>query len=65
MKGKSRSAQEISPLMKTVSEYIAGALKRPLPEAVLEKTKHHVLDTLAAMVSGSVPSGWGSSRWIR
>jgi 2-methylcitrate dehydratase PrpD len=44
---------EISPVMREVSEYIAGAMKRPLPEAVVEKTKHHVLDTFAAMVSGS------------
>jgi 2-methylcitrate dehydratase PrpD len=42
-----------APLMKEVSEYIAGALKRPLPEEVVEKTKHHALDTIAAMVSGS------------
>jgi 2-methylcitrate dehydratase PrpD len=49
---KSKST-EISPVMREVSEYIAGALKRPLPEAVVEKTKHHVLDTFAAMVSGS------------
>ena len=47
------SKSEISPLMRAVSAYIAGALKRPLPAAVIEKTKHHVLDTLAAMVSGS------------
>jgi 2-methylcitrate dehydratase PrpD len=39
--------------MREVSEYIAGALKKPLPEPVLEKTRHHVLDTIAAMVSGS------------
>jgi len=39
--------------MKELSAYIAGALRRPLPKEVLEKTKHHVLDTLAAMVSGS------------
>jgi 2-methylcitrate dehydratase PrpD len=44
---------EISPVMREVSGYIAGAMKRPLPEAVVEKTKHHVLDTFAAMVSGS------------
>jgi len=44
---------EISPLMREVSAYIAGALKRPLPQAVAEKTRHHVLDTIAAMVSGS------------
>jgi 2-methylcitrate dehydratase PrpD len=51
MKPKAKS--EISSVMREVSEYIAGALKRPLPETVVEKTKHHVLDTLAAMVSGS------------
>jgi 2-methylcitrate dehydratase PrpD len=28
-------------------------LRKPLPPAVTEKTKHHVLDTIAAMVSGS------------
>jgi 2-methylcitrate dehydratase PrpD len=44
---------EISPVMRAVSGYIAGAMKRPLPDAVVEKTKHHVLDTFAAMVSGS------------
>jgi 2-methylcitrate dehydratase PrpD len=39
--------------MQRLSAYIAGALRRPLPDAVAEKTKHHLLDTLAAMVSGS------------
>jgi len=53
MKSKNPSAAEISPLMRELSTYIAGALKRPLPENVVEKTKHHVLDTIAAMVSGS------------
>ena len=53
MKRNSKSAAEISPLMRTLSEYIAGALKRPLPREVAEKTRHHVLDTIAAMVSGS------------
>jgi len=53
VKGKDKKAAEVSPLMREVAGYIAGALKRPLPEAVLEKTRHHVLDTIAAMVSGS------------
>jgi len=43
----------ISPVMQQLSAYIASALRKPLPPAVTEKTKHHVLDTLAAMVSGS------------
>ena len=34
--------------------YLAGALDAELPPNVLEKAKHHILDTLAAMVSGSV-----------
>ena len=37
----------------TLASYIASALDRPLPPAALEKTKHHVLDTIAAMVTGS------------
>ncbi len=49
----SKKNSEISPLMQEVSAYIAGALKKPLPKEVVEKTKHHVLDTIAAMVSGS------------
>ena len=48
----SKQAQ-ISPVMRELSAYIASALRRPLPPAVLEKTKHHILDTIAAMVSGS------------
>ena len=43
----------ISPVMRKVSAYIATALKKPLPAKVTEMTKHHLLDTLAAMVSGS------------
>jgi 2-methylcitrate dehydratase PrpD len=53
MKSKKPSDAEISPLMRELSTYIAGALKRPLPENVVEKTQHHVLDTFAAMISGS------------
>jgi 2-methylcitrate dehydratase PrpD len=48
-----KSATEISPIMRRLSSYIASALREPLPSAVVEKTKHHVLDTIAAIVSGS------------
>jgi 2-methylcitrate dehydratase PrpD len=44
---------EISAPTRRLSDYVAGSLTRPLPNAVLEKARHHVLDTLAAMVSGS------------
>ena len=36
-----------------LSEYIAAAANRELPPEVVAKTKHHVLDTLAAILSGS------------
>ena len=44
---------EISTPMRVLSDYVAGALARPLPDAVVEKARHHILDTFAAMVSGS------------
>ncbi|MBY0267492.1 MAG: MmgE/PrpD family protein [Burkholderiales bacterium] len=52
-KSKSNPKTTVSPLMKTLATYMAAASKKPLPKQVAEKTKHHVLDTIAAMVSGS------------
>ncbi len=47
-----------SPLMTTLSTYMAEAARRPLPAPVVEKTKQVILDTIAAMVSGSeLPPG--------
>jgi len=47
-----------SPLITTLSSYMAGAANRALPDAVVEKTKQMILDTIAAMVSGSeLPPG--------
>jgi len=43
----------ISPVMRTLSDYVAKAPRRALPAAVMERAKHHLLDTLSAMVSGS------------
>ena len=44
--------------MVALSEYMSGAHERQLPDAVLQATKHHILDTIAAMVSGSqLPPG--------
>src|SRR5215468_11261758 len=48
-----QSDNTTSPLALRLSEYIAGAVDLPLPAAVAEKTRHHVLDTLAAIISGS------------
>src|SRR5947208_13606386 len=47
------SAQAVSPVMDKLSRYMSEARERVLPDEVVEKTKYHVLDTLAAMISGS------------
>ena len=44
---------EISPLTEALSTYISTALARPLPHDVAVKTGFHILDTLAAILSGS------------
>ncbi len=44
---------DVSTLTRELAGYIAGALGRALPPAVAAKTRLHVLDTLAAMLSGS------------
>ena len=41
------------PVMTALSTYMASARERALPPAVIEKASYHVLDTIAAMVSGS------------
>ena len=48
-----RAAQAPSPLMVKLSTYMSEAAGRTLPDHVLEKTKHVILDTFAAMISGS------------
>src|SRR5204863_1474797 len=51
-------AVTVSPVMQRLASYIAQAPKKRLPAAVAEKTKHHILDTIAAMVSGArLPPG--------
>ena len=44
--------------MATLSRYMAAAKDRALPAEVVEKARHHILDTFAAMISGSeLPPG--------
>jgi 2-methylcitrate dehydratase PrpD len=43
----------VSPVMEKLSSYMAEARNRALPENVVRETEHHILDTIAAMVSGS------------
>ena len=51
-------ASTVGSVMTQLSNYMSAARDRALPDAVVEQTKHHVLDTFAAMVSGSeLPPG--------
>ena len=50
--GARLSAQAAGPVMMELSKYMSEAGSRALPEEALEKTKEHILDTFAAMVSG-------------
>src|SRR6266700_343083 len=43
----------VSPAATALADYVAKALDRELPAEVVARTKLHVLDTFAAMVSGS------------
>jgi 2-methylcitrate dehydratase PrpD len=45
--------QAVGLVMGKLATYMSEASSRVLPIDVMEKTKHHILDTLAAMVSGS------------
>src|SRR5581483_11335659 len=46
-------AADLSPVMAKLSTYMADARNTELPEKVVQDAKHHILDTTAAMVSGS------------
>src|SRR5688572_10236801 len=51
-------AQTVGPVMSALSGYMAAAKDRALPPDVAEKAKYHILDTFAAMLSGSeLPPG--------
>jgi len=55
-----------SAVMATLSTYMSEAAGRDVPADALEKTKHHVLDTLAAMVSGvELPPGQVALKFAR
>jgi len=52
------SVEAISPVMNRLSAYMSEASSRAIPDAVVQETKYHILDTLAAMISGSqLPPG--------
>src|SRR5947207_4569966 len=52
------TGQGMSAVMDKLSLYMSEASGRELPDEVIEKTKQHILDTVAAMISGSeLPPG--------
>ena len=63
---RSMNADAIGPVMARLSAYMSAAENRALPEPVIEKTKHHVLDTIAAMISGAaLPPGRAAIAFAR
>jgi 2-methylcitrate dehydratase PrpD len=59
-------AAAAGPVMNTLASYMAAARSRALPEEVVEPAKYHLIDTLAAMISGSeLPPGQAAQRYIR
>ena len=54
------------PEMTALCDYMSAAKTRALPPDVAEQAKHHILDTLASMISGSeLPPGQAAQRYIR
>jgi 2-methylcitrate dehydratase PrpD len=59
-------AAKSSEVMDALSAYMSEARSRALPEEAVEQAKQHLLDTLAAMISGSeLPPGQAALRYIR
>jgi 2-methylcitrate dehydratase PrpD len=55
-----------SPEMTALSAYMSAAPARALPADVVEHAKHHLIDTLASMISGSeLAPGQAAVRYIR
>jgi 2-methylcitrate dehydratase PrpD len=59
-------ASGLGPTMNTLSTYMSAAGARALPIDVAEQAKYHLIDTLAAMISGSeLLPGEAALRYIR
>ena len=51
--GQDKNAKPAGSVMNPLSAYMSEAANHPLPDEITEKAKHHILDTLSAMISGS------------
>ncbi len=59
-------AAGFGPEMSALSTYMSAARAPALPAEAAEHAKHHLLDTLASMISGSeLPPGHAALRYIR
>lgn len=57
-------AEPAGPVISELSSYMADAKDRAVPANVIEKAKHHILDTLGAMISGAeLPPGRAAIRF--
>jgi 2-methylcitrate dehydratase PrpD len=64
--GASAAGDDAGPVMAKLSIYMSGAGERVLPPTVSEQTKSHILDTMAAMISGSeLPPGHQALQFAR
>src|SRR5262245_57817425 len=60
------AGEPAGPVITKLSAYMSEARNRPLPDEVLEKAKHHILDTFAAMISGAeLPPGRAAIQFAR
>jgi 2-methylcitrate dehydratase PrpD len=62
----SAASDDVGAVMAKLCSYMSGAGGRALPPAVAEQAKSHILDTLAAMISGSeLPPGQHALQFAR
>jgi 2-methylcitrate dehydratase PrpD len=65
-RGSLAAEAEVGPIMEKLSQYMSEAGNRALPAVVVEEAKNHILDTLAAMISGSeLPPGRQALQFAR
>ena len=63
---RAQTVAAVGPIMAKLSSYMSEAANRELPAPVLEKTKQVILDTFAAMISGSqLPPGHFAIQFAR
>lgn len=61
-----RAKADVSPVMARLASYMSAAGTRALPDAVVLEAKNHILDTLAAAISGSeLPPGIQALKFAR